>query len=83
MKKIRPISNSKLTDLQAFYAMRLFLEKYYEETGSDDIGSLLSELQFFEKEKETADPAVWGEWMECVNKVISEKSKEFEPDKLY
>ena len=41
---------NKLTDLQAFYAMRLFLEKYYEETSSDDVGSLLDDLQFFDKE---------------------------------
>ena len=74
---------NKLTDLQAFYAMRLFLEKYYQETDSDDVGSLLSELQFFEKEKETADPAAWGEWIDCINKVLNEKGKEFEPDKLY
>lgn len=74
---------NKLTDLQAFYAMRLFLEKYYEQTNSDDVGSLLSELQFFEKEKETADPAAWEEWIECVNKVLNEKGKKFEPDKLY
>ncbi len=75
--------DDKLTDLQAFYAMRLFLEKYYEQTQSDDVGSLLGDLQFFEKEKETADPAAWKEWMECVNKVLAEKNKKFEPDKLY
>lgn len=74
---------NRLTDLQAFYAMRLFLEKYYEETHSDDVGSLLGDLQFFDKERETADPAAWGEWMECVNKVLNEKDKKFEPDRLY
>lgn len=63
--------------------MRLFLEKYYEETQSDDVGSLLSELQFFENERETADPAAWGEWMECINKVLKEKNKPFVPDRLY
>lgn len=77
------MTNNKLTDLQAFYAMRLFLEKYYKETGSDDVGSLLGDLQFFEKEKETADPAAWSDWMDCINKVISEKDKKFEPDRLY
>lgn len=75
--------NNKLTELQAFYAMRLFLEKYYKQTLSDDVGSLLGDLQFFEKEKETADPAVWGEWMECINDVLAKKDKKFEPDKLY
>ena len=72
-----------LTDLQAFYAMRLFLEMYYEQTKSNDVGSLLGDLQFFEKEKETADPAAWADWIECVNKVLNEKDKKFEPDRLF
>ena len=72
-----------MSDLQAFYAMRLFLTKYYEETQSDDVGSLLSELQFFKEEKQTADPAAWAEWIECINQLLTEKNKTFEPDKLY
>ena len=38
--------NFKLTDVEAFNAMRLFLEKYYEQTGSDHVGSLLGDMQF-------------------------------------
>jgi len=72
--------HNKLTDLQAFYAMRLFLEKYYKATGSDDVGSLLGDLLFFEKE--TADPVAWEDWLEYVNKAIHQ-DRTFESDKLY
>lgn len=60
--------NNKLTTLEAFNAMRLFLEKFYEETVSDDIGSLLGELEFLE-DGGTADPAAWYSWEKCVNKI--------------
>lgn len=38
----------KLTYLEAFNSMRCFLEKYYEETDSDDVGSLLGDIQLLE-----------------------------------
>lgn len=74
--------NKQLSNLQAFYAMKYFLEKYYEATGSDDVGALLGDLQFFEKEMETADPAAWHDWLECINRAMH-PDKTFEPDKLY
>lgn len=55
--------------LQAYKAMCCFLEKYYQNTSSDDVGSLLGDLQFLKSGK-TADPAVWQEWIDCINKVI-------------
>lgn len=64
---------NKLTDLQAFNAMRIFLEGYYERTGSDDIGSLLSDIQFFGADKETADPAAWEDWIDSIKEVLEEK----------
>ena len=59
---------SKLTDLQAFNAMRIYLEKYYEETASDDVGSLLGDL-FFLPSGGTADPAAWYSWIKSIEKV--------------
>lgn len=41
---------------EAYLAMVKFLEKYYERTSSDDIGSLLSDMILIKKET-TADPA--------------------------
>ena len=63
-----------LTYREAFVAMQNFLEKYYEETNSDDVGSLLGEISFdIWEEESTGDPASWGEWLECVEKVKSDK----------
>lgn len=37
-----------ITDRQAFQAMVLFLESFYERTKSDDVGGLLSDLILLE-----------------------------------
>jgi hypothetical protein len=58
----------KLTERQAFEAMVLFLESFYERTNSDDVGGLLSDL-LMSQDGTTADPAAWDDWMECVQKV--------------
>jgi len=60
----------KLTILEAFEAMKVFLDGYYERTHSGDIGSLLDELEFLE-DGGTADPAAWEDWEESVEKVLS------------
>lgn len=62
--------NENLSSLEAFKSMRYFLEKYYEQTSSDDVGSLLGELQLLQDGR-TADPAAWDDWTECVKKVKS------------
>lgn len=66
--------NENLTTLQAFNSMRLFLEKYYKETGSDDVGALLSDMLFLEDGK-TADPAIWKEWIDCVNQALDKNEQ--------
>ena len=58
----------KLSYLEAFRVMTCFLEKYYEQTSSVDIGSLLGEIQILEDEK-TADPAAWEDWINCIQKI--------------
>ncbi len=63
---------TKLTVLQAFNAMKLFLEKYYEQTSSDDVGSLLGDLQFLSDGK-TVDPSAWEDWFACVHNATNEK----------
>jgi hypothetical protein len=60
----------KLSDRQAFEAMVLFLEGFYERTQSDQVGGLLSDMMAFAG-GETADPAAWGDWLECVQKVLT------------
>jgi len=61
----------KLTELQAFNAMRRFLEGYYERTNSDDVGSLLGDLQLCQ-DGGTFDPAAWEDWMDAVEEVLKE-----------
>jgi hypothetical protein len=63
-----------LTALEAFDAMRVFIEKYWERglKESDDFGLFLSALN-----RETAiwadggpgDPAMWSEWLLALGKV--------------
>lgn len=60
----------KLSDRQAFEAMVLFLEGFYERTQSDEVGGLLSDLMA-SADGETADPAAWSDWIECVQKVLA------------
>jgi hypothetical protein len=59
----------RLTEREAFDAMALFLEKFYATTDSDDVGALLGSMMVLE-DGGTADPAVWGEWVNCVNEVL-------------
>jgi hypothetical protein len=62
----------KLTEKQAFEAMVLFLEGFYQRTQSDEVGGLLSDLLMAERGT-TADPAAWQDWMNCVQKVLTAK----------
>lgn len=64
--------NNHLTALEAFYAMRKFLENYYDRTHSDDVGSLLGDIQL-DSDNETFDPAAWDDWVACVNAVLGER----------
>ena len=60
----------KLNYLEAYKAMFCFLENYYNQTGSDDVGALLGSMQILENTS-TADPAIWNDWKDCVEKTIS------------
>ena len=53
--------NRSLTSLQAFYDMQEFLEVYFKKTSSDELGALLSCMQFLE-DGQTADPVLWEDW---------------------
>jgi hypothetical protein len=67
-----------LNEEEAFKAMVIFLERYYNETHSDDIGSLLSDLILLNDNGKTADPAAWNDWLNAINKIKShQKLKEF------
>lgn len=67
-------NENKLTILQAFNAMRIFLEHHYEQTQSRDFAVLLSGLLFLE-DGITSDPAAWNEWEKCFNQALEEGEK--------
>ena len=57
---------SQLTEWEAFVAMARFLEAYWERTGKNEfIGGILSDIGNARPGR-TADPALWGRWMEAV-----------------
>ncbi|MGK7883341.1 MAG: hypothetical protein AB4057_01800 [Crocosphaera sp.] len=62
---------NKLTEKQAYLAMIEFLDYYYEQTQSDEIGELLGSLQLLE-DGNPADPAMWEDWLKSIEKVSVE-----------
>ena len=62
----------KLTETEAFEAMVLFLEGFYERTQSDDVGALLGQMIILE-DGTTADPAAWDDWMRSVHRVLNKE----------
>jgi len=66
-----------LTKLQSYNIINRLLENYYKQTNSDDIGSLLSVMQFL-PDNMTADPAIWEDWIDSIeNKSILTKQEAF------
>lgn len=53
---------NKMTALQVFKAMICFLDGYYNKTLSDDLGSLLGDIQLLKDESGTWDAAAWNDW---------------------
>jgi len=51
---------------------------YYEKTKSDPINSLLSDMDMrtWGDGNQTADPAIWGEWIDSINEVIKVSDKD-------
>ncbi|WP_321897890.1 hypothetical protein [Paraburkholderia heleia] len=66
------MSTDNLTPDLAYLAMYEFLVDLYQRTKSDELGSLLGSMSYL-GDGETADPAVWKDWMRCVTKVLSGK----------
>jgi hypothetical protein len=58
--------NTILTSLEAYKAMICFLDSYYNKTLSDDLGSLLGDLQLFSDCSGTFDPAAWHDWIKAL-----------------
>lgn len=67
-------ADKSITVLQAFDAMRTFLEYFWKrgECSSEDIAMLLSMLNRDYNDLMPGDPAAWTDWLDAVNRTTSE-----------
>jgi len=61
------METDRLSLKEAYLAMFEFLDRLYERTKSDALGSVLGDLSLL-PDGSTADPAAWGDWLRCVEK---------------
>ena len=61
-----------MDDRTTYTAMYEFLVGYYERTKSDDVGALLGGMSLL-ADGDTADSAMWSDWLECVAKANQEQ----------
>ena len=62
-----------LTEREAYAAMYEYLVMLYKRTRSDDLGGLLGDMSILQ-DGGTADPAVWIDWLQCINQVKTKKN---------
>jgi hypothetical protein len=69
-----PLSRD-LDELEAFDAMRLFLEAYWERglKTSDDLAVLLGSLDRAAKDGGPMDAAQWDDWLQAIRKAKAAK----------
>ncbi len=65
----------QLSAEQAYKAMFLFLDKYYQDTKSDDVGSLLGGMALL-ADGTPADSAYAEEWQECIAHVLNGEAED-------
>ena len=63
-----------LSEAEAYDAMLEFLTNYFRETSLEEVGLLLSELEWLE-DGQTADPASWSDWLRAVQAVVSARNE--------
>jgi hypothetical protein len=74
LHKIQGDNSAKnLTLKDAYKTVIEFLNIYYQETESEDVGALLSSMALIEDERMTNDPEAWQNWIKSVEKVLSQK----------
>ncbi len=77
-KQKKDCADTNLTYTEAFKSMICFLKNYYTQTSSDDVKSLLGDLQLL-KNGETTTPPAWTDWLDCVNKIMNTPHKGDDP----
>ena len=69
--------NQIITSLQAFVATQKLVDIYYFDTEtSADLGGLGGYMTIFESDGGTADPAMWGDWLDAIEVVLKKEDKE-------
>jgi len=66
-----------LSPEQAFRAMFVFLNEYYQRTeGKAELGEVLGDIQLIRADGMPADPAAWGDWLAAVGSVLDQSKTE-------
>jgi hypothetical protein len=58
------------SQLQAFIAMRRFLEQFYDRAGND-METLIADITL-EEDGVPVDPAAWSDWLRCLDEATGE-----------
>ena len=67
--------DDKLTRLQSFNVMSEFLDMYFLQNRSSDLGTILSSMSFL-SDGTIADTAMWGMWIESIDNVCKKQNLE-------
>lgn len=70
------MENVSLTIEEAYSAMLCFLEDTLTRIKSDDLASLLGDMDINKFNNKPMDPALWNDWTKAVGKVIDQKNPE-------
>ena len=71
------MKKKRLSAEQAFAAMGIFLEKYYERGSAEgDLAVLLGDLQLNEDDGLPFDPAAWTDWLAAIDEVLERDRNE-------
>ena len=71
------MKKKRLSAEQAFAAMCIFLEKYYERGAAEgDLAVLLGDLQLNEEDGLPFDPAAWADWLAAIDEVLERDRNE-------
>jgi hypothetical protein len=71
------------TILQGLEKMIKLLERKYQETGSDNFGSMLGDLLLVDDESITADPAAWEDWQESITEALISEQAEIDDEVIF
>jgi len=64
----RIVMKEEININEAYLAMYAFLEELYVKYGFDQFGGLLGSMSLL-SDGSTADPAIWEDWIQCVQRV--------------